>query len=76
MGLVASEAAGEMESARLLPAVAWSRRAHPSEAARMIHGIDEREHFKGYNVPGPHNALGYRPPLAEAIRGPVSEVKG
>jgi hypothetical protein len=35
----------------------------------MIHGIDEREHSKGYNVPRSHNALGYRTPLLEAIRG-------
>jgi hypothetical protein len=34
----------------------------------MTHGTDEREHFKGYNVPRPHNALGYRPPLLEAFR--------
>ena len=35
----------------------------------MIHGTDEREPFKGYNVPRPHHALGDRPPLPEAIRG-------
>jgi hypothetical protein len=35
----------------------------------MIHGTDERESFKGYNVPRPHHALGDRPPLPEAIRG-------
>jgi len=49
-------------------------RAHPHEAARMIHGIDEREHSKGYKVPRSHNALGYQTPLLEAIRGPVSKV--
>ncbi len=38
----------------------------------MIHGTDEREHSKGYNVPRPHDALGYRPPSLEAIRGQVS----
>jgi hypothetical protein len=38
----------------------------------MIHGTDEREHSKGYNVPRPHNALGYRPPLLKAIRGQVN----
>jgi hypothetical protein len=38
----------------------------------MIHGNDEREYAKGYNVPRPHNALGYRPPSLEAIRGQVS----
>ena len=46
------------------------------EAARIIHGIDEREHAKGYNVLRSHNALGYRIALLEAIRGPVSKVKG
>ena len=60
---------GRTESARFLPAVARSRRAHPHEAARMIHGIDEREHSKGNKVPRSHNALGYRTPLLEAIRG-------
>jgi hypothetical protein len=38
----------------------------------MIHGTDEWEHSKGHNVPRPHDALGYRPPLLEAIRGQVS----
>jgi len=38
----------------------------------MIHGIDEREHAKGYNVPRPYHALGYRPPSLDAIRGRVS----
>jgi hypothetical protein len=38
----------------------------------MIHGTGEREHSKGYNVPRPHDALGYRPPPREATRGPVS----
>jgi hypothetical protein len=38
----------------------------------MIHGTDEREHSKGSNVPRPHDALGYRPPSLEAIRGPLS----
>jgi hypothetical protein len=38
----------------------------------MIHSTDEWEHAKGYNVPRPHNALGYRPSSLEAIRGPVS----
>jgi hypothetical protein len=62
-------------SVGFLPAVTRSRRAHPHEAARMIHGIDERAHSKGYNVPCSHNALGDRTPLLEAIRGPVSKVK-
>jgi hypothetical protein len=35
----------------------------------MFHDTDEREPFKGYNVPRPHHALGDRPPLPEAIRG-------
>jgi hypothetical protein len=38
----------------------------------MIHGTGEQEHSKDYNVPGPHDALGYRPPSLEAIRGQVS----
>jgi len=38
----------------------------------MIHGTDEWEHAKGYNVPPRYEALGYRPSSLEAIRGPVS----
>jgi hypothetical protein len=38
----------------------------------MIHGTDESEHSKGHNVPRPHNALDYRPPVLEAIRVQVS----
>jgi hypothetical protein len=41
----------------------------------MIHGTDEREYSKGYNVPRPHHTLGYRPPLLEAIRGQVSRYR-
>ena len=44
------------------------------EAARVIHGVDEREPSKGYNVPRSHNALGYR--MLETIRGPDGKVKG
>ena len=38
----------------------------------MIHATDEREHAKGYNVPPPHEALGYRLPVARSDPGPVS----
>lgn len=38
----------------------------------MVHATDERGHVKGYNVTPPHEALGYRPPSLESIRGPVS----
>jgi hypothetical protein len=38
----------------------------------MIHGTDEREHSRGYNVSRPQDALGCRPPLLEANPGQVS----